>query len=77
MLAAGTIAVGQWVQDATGAIAPGTIITGGSGSTWTVSVSQVVAPEPMTATILENEATVNIDQVPGISAANIQMITQA
>lgn len=41
----GTITIGQSIGDADGTvIAPDTIITAGSGSIWTVNISQTVAP---------------------------------
>lgn len=40
----GTIAIGQSVVDELGLVAPGTVITAGSGTSWTVSVSQLVEP---------------------------------
>lgn len=46
----GTIAVGQALFDTTGAIALGTVITGGSGTSWTVNNSQTVAGGSFTGT---------------------------
>jgi hypothetical protein len=72
--ATGTIAVGQLVQDSAGLVANGTIITAGSGTSWTVSISQTVTSEAMTGTTLVNSVTVDINQAPGISAANIAVV---
>ena len=46
----GTLAIGQTLTDTTGALAGGTVITGGSGLSWTVSPYQTVASESMVAT---------------------------
>ncbi len=46
----GTLAVGQILSDATGALLPSTVILAGSGAAWTVSNSQTVASEAMTTT---------------------------
>jgi hypothetical protein len=80
-VARGTLAAGQLLQDS-GLLQPGTLIvsqltgpTGGSG-TYMVSVSQTVASESMTATTLGTGNTMNINQAPTISAANIQLILQ-
>jgi len=70
----GTIAAGQLLQDASGVIANGTTIVSGSGTSWTVSISQTVSSELMTGTTLVNDVTVDINQSPGISAANIALI---
>lgn len=68
----GAIAVGQTVVDAAGVVLPGTTITAGSGSSWTVSRSQTVASSTMYG-VLANQSTVSVDgdQVPAISAGNI------
>lgn len=76
-VAAGTVAVGQTVLDATGYIISGTVITGlgtGTGGTGTYNVnnSQTVTIEAMTLvtpTLFEIQPT--IAQYPAISAANI------
>lgn len=71
-VASGTIAIGQTLVDATGAILPGTTITAGSGSSWTVSNSQTVSSEAMNGVVPAlNDLSVNINQVPEISSANI------
>ncbi len=46
-LASGVIAVGQAITDPAGRVQLGTIITRGSGTSWTVSVMQNVSDEPM------------------------------
>ena len=46
----GTLAAGQLLQDATGTIKPNTILAGSTGA-WTVTPSQTVAAEAMTASI--------------------------
>jgi hypothetical protein len=73
-VSAGALAAGQLLQDITGVLANGTTIVSGSGSTWTVSIAQTVAAEDMTATNLLNDQTVNINQAPGISASNINLV---
>ena len=78
-VASGVIAVGQTISDALGGIIPGTIITalgsgtGGTG-TYTLSNSQGVGSRTiMAARPTLNSVTVNINQVPTISAANISV----
>jgi len=46
----GTIAIGQSLQDNRGAIIDGTIITAGSGSSWTITPSQTIAATTFTGT---------------------------
>jgi hypothetical protein len=68
----GVIAIGQTVLDQTGAVAPGTKIVSGAGLSWVVSVSQTVTSRPMiTSKPTMNSTSMDIDQVPTISAANI------
>lgn len=80
-ISAGSLAAGQLLQDA-GLMQQGTLIvnqlTGSPGSTgtYTVSISQSLGAEPMTATTLVNDATMNINQAPAISAANICLILE-
>ena len=71
-VASGTIAIGQTVTDTAGLVAPGTVITAGSGSSWTVSVSQTVASEALFG-VLANQSSVGVGiaQEPTLSAANI------
>jgi hypothetical protein len=77
----GTIAVNQLLQDA-GILAQGTEIvqqltgpTGGAG-TYQVSISQTVGSEAMTSTTLLDSITMNINQAPGVSALNINLLLQ-
>ena len=68
----GIVAVGQTITDLGGFVLPGTTILTGSGFVWTVSVTQTVALERMYAILADNDdMTVNIDQIPVVSAANI------
>lgn len=76
--AAGTIAVGQTIFDATGDVVPGTTImaqlTGppGGNGTYSLSISQTVSSEAMSSaapTLFEIQ--VGINQAPSIAAANI------
>jgi hypothetical protein len=74
----GTLAVGQLIQDTPGNIEQATVITalgsgGGGLGTYSVSVSQIVASEEMTATDLTDSVTMNINQTPAVSAANIML----
>jgi hypothetical protein len=68
----GTIAIGQTLDDGVGGIAPGTTIVSGSGTSWVVSTSQVVASETMYG-IVANQASVQVqaNQEPEINALNI------
>jgi hypothetical protein len=76
-VASGTLAVGQYINDATGALAVPTKITAlGSGSggtgTYTVSPSQTVASEAMQALLIDDdEIDVGIAQAPVTSAPNV------
>ena len=76
-VASGTLAVGQTIVDASGVLPAGTTImalgtgTGGTG-TYTLSVSQTIGSEAMTAiTPSLFDIGVNIDQIPVVSAAEI------
>ena len=74
--ATGVIAIGQTVVDGSGNVAPGTVITGGSGSSWTVSVSQTVSSEAMFGTLAnQNSVTAGIAQEPTLAAADIVVTT--
>jgi hypothetical protein len=75
-VSSGAVAAGQLLQDTSGNLAPGTTVVSGSGSTWTVTPSQTVSSEAMTATALVNDITVNISQAPAISAGNIYLVLQ-
>jgi hypothetical protein len=75
----GTLAVGQVLADTGGVVAEGTVITafgtgtGGTG-TYTVSISQTVASEAMTAiNVTATSITMQVNQQPVTSAANIQL----
>jgi hypothetical protein len=68
----GVIAIGQTVVDAAGNVLPGTVITAGSGTSWTVSRTQTVSSEAMVAAKPTLDSIFNnINQVPTISANNI------
>ena len=70
----GALAIGQLLQDA-GLLAGGTMITAGSGTSWTVSISQTIASESMTGTTLINDVTMGISQAPAVSAINVNLVT--
>lgn len=71
-VASGTIAIGQFVADAAGEVVSGTQITAGSGDSWTVSIAQTVASESMVGVVPnQNDVTLNINQEPTFSAANV------
>ena len=71
-VASGSIAIGQTVVGA--GVADGTVITAGSSMTWTVTNSQVVSSETMYGVLAnQNEVTINGNQAPTISAANISV----
>jgi hypothetical protein len=79
-VAGGTLAAGQIIQDA-GVVSMGTLIqsqlpggTPGGVGTYQVSISQTVTPELMTTTTLVDSTTMNINQVPAVSALNINLI---
>ncbi len=46
-VASGALAIGQSITDAAGLVMPGTVITAGSGTTWTVNNIQTVLSDPM------------------------------
>ena len=75
----GTIAVGQFLTDATGAIIVGTTITalgtgtGGTG-TYTISTSQTVASETISAVVPTlNDLSININQIPIFSNPQVTL----
>jgi hypothetical protein len=68
----GTIAIGQIV---TGCTTP-TIITGGSGTTWTVATPQTSSSAAMTAATPVNSVAMTIAQMPTLAAANIVLTLQ-
>jgi hypothetical protein len=71
----GTIAIGQTLSDSAGNVIEGTTIVSGSGTNWQVSNLQVVGTEAMATSVANlNDVVVNINQVPTVSASNIQVI---
>lgn len=75
------LAPGQLLRDVDGLILPGTTITQfgtgkGSIGTYRVSQPQSVASETMTATPMEGEVQMDIDQAPAITAADIFLVLQ-
>jgi hypothetical protein len=70
----GVVAIGQTVIDATGNVLPGTVILSGSGTTWTVSISQTVGSEAMQgAGAPATSVQVQINQAPVVDAVDIQV----
>lgn len=68
----GTIAIGQSVMDLSGNVTPGTVITAGSGSSWTVNISQTVGSETMYGVVPnQNTVQVNINKSPTLQPGNI------
>lgn len=66
----GTIAIGHFVFGV--GVAHGTVITGGSGATWAVSVSQTVTSVAMVSVAAaNNDVTLNIDQIPTLVTADV------
>lgn len=79
-VASGTLAVGQNIDDATGLVSNGTIITalgtgiGGTG-TYTINTPQTVGSEAMLAVVPnQTSVVVGIAQEPTIAAANIAVV---
>lgn len=74
-VASGTIAIGQQLFDTTGALAAGTVITAGSGTSWTVSpAGQTVSSETMLGVMATlNSVQANINQIPTLSVSNITL----
>jgi len=69
----GTIAIGQFVYGA--GVAPGTIITAGSGTSWTVAISQTVTSEAMTSVAAShNDVAMQINWLPTLQNADINVI---
>jgi len=68
------IANGQAVLDLAGNVLPGTVITGGSGTSWTVNNSQTVTSETLyfVAPALSS-VTPNVNQMPELNAANVAL----
>jgi hypothetical protein len=74
-VASGALAIGQFITDTTRLIASGTQILSGSGSTWTVSLSQTVASEAMVGAVAnQNDITMNINQEPVFSPNNVVLV---
>jgi hypothetical protein len=68
----GTVAIGQFLSDSTGDIIPGTAITGGSGSSWTVNNSQTVTSETITcAAPNQTDVLILANQVPSVIGAGV------
>ena len=73
-VASGAVAIGQYLADSTGNIVSGTKITAGSGTSWTVSISQTVSSEAMVGVVAnQNDVAMNINQEPTFSAANVTL----
>lgn len=69
----GTINIGDFVFGS--GVAPGTIITGGSGSSWTVSINQTVVSEAMSSvTANANDITIGIGEIPTLDPANVNLV---
>jgi hypothetical protein len=70
----GTIAIGQFLTDDAQNLAAGTMITGGSGTSWTVSISQTISTsEVMNGATIANDYTVDINTAPTIEASGIRL----
>lgn len=72
----GTIAIGQFVYGA--GVAAATIITAGSGSSWTVSMSQLVpatSTEAMSSVAAnQNDLTMQINWIPTLAVADVNLV---
>lgn len=69
----GTIAIGQFVFGAN--IAPGTIITAGSGTSWTINLTQTITSEAMTGVAADaDDVALQINWLPTLQNANINLI---
>ena len=74
----GSLSNGLLLQDA-GLLQQNTLIqnqvsgTPGGAGVYQVSIAQMITSEQMTATNLVNDVTMNINQAPAVSAANIQL----
>ena len=72
----GTLQVGQNLTDAAGLIVTGTYITAGAGMSWTVNNPQTVGSRTITAASGDQGlVSVNINQIPQLTAANIVVST--
>jgi hypothetical protein len=68
----GTVAIGQFLTDAAGHIIPGTQITAGSGSSWTVNNAQTVTSETITCSAPnQTDVIILANQVPSIIASGV------
>jgi len=71
---AGALAIGQTLDDASGRILPGTVITAGAVNVWQISKAQNVAAETIFGVAATGTSVaVNINQIPTISADNISV----
>lgn len=69
----GTIAIGQALRTS-GSVVAGTTITAGSGTSWTVSISQTVASQSITSiNVTLPDLTVQINESPTLVAANVYL----
>ena len=67
------VAIGQFVYGAS--VQPGTRITAGTGTSWTVSVSQTAGSETMTGVAPTlNDTTMQIDQIPTLNPADAWVV---
>lgn len=68
----GTIAIGQFVYGA--GVLPGTVITGGGGSSWTVSLNQLAGTGPMSSVAATNNSVaMQINWLPTLASADINL----
>jgi hypothetical protein len=73
----GTIAAGQFIHDANGLVAPGTMVVSGSGSSWVVSVNHNVASTAMTSvSATSNNISMQINWLPSLQPLDINLILQ-
>jgi hypothetical protein len=72
----GTIAIGQFVYSiGVETTAAGTIITAGSGTSWTVAVNQTVASVSMASVAASlNDVQLNINVVPTLQAGDVNVV---
>jgi hypothetical protein len=71
----GTIAIGQFVYGV--GVQSGTVITAGSGTSWTVAVSQTVSAEAMNSVnATSNDVTMQINQIPTLAPADVNLVLQ-
>lgn len=68
----GAVAIGQFVYGS--GVAPGTLITAGSGTSWTVTINQTISSTAMTGVVAaSNDETMNINQIPTLQSADINV----